>query len=38
VQAGFEELADDQGFSYRMREKFRMALDQVLGRGGDEYF
>ena len=38
VQAGFEELADDQSFTYRMRDKFRMALDQVLHRGRGEYF
>lgn len=38
VQAGFEELADDQSFSYRMREKFRMALDRVLRRDRHEYF
>jgi hypothetical protein len=38
AQAGFEELADDQSFSYRMRDKFRMALDQVLHRGRGEYF
>jgi len=38
VQVGFEELADDQSFSYRMRDKFRMALDQALYRGRGEYF
>jgi hypothetical protein len=38
VQAGFEELADDQSFSYRMRDKFHMALDQALHRGRGEYF
>lgn len=38
VQAGFEELANDQSFSYRMRDKFRMALDQALHRGRGEYF
>ena len=37
VQVGFEELADDQSFSYRMRDKFRMALDQALYRGRGEY-
>jgi len=38
VRAGFEELGEDQSFCCRMRDKFRMALEEIDYRGRGEYF